>query len=929
MSVPESDRTPLSALIHLLGNLLGDVIVAQDGPAALELEEDVRARAKQLRAAPNPADADALAALIADLPVAQLTGLIKAFTHYFGLINLAESVERLRVLHERDRADGGQPRSESVETALVALKQRGIGADQLQALLDHAQITPVFTAHPTESKRRTSLKKLHRIADAARQLQDSDIMPRQRERLLAAIEEEVISLWHSDEVRVIKPTVIDEVKNGLYYFEESLVEMLPGLYRDMERSLREIYPDHEWRVPSFVRFGTWVGGDRDGNPFVTPAVTVEALRLLMSRIIRHHIRSVERLSHRLSQSSHQVAVSAEMDEFVARHAPLFPELAVVLERRNPHEPYRQVCSYIHAKLHQTLAYVERYTPDWSGVAVQPSAGTWYATAAELERDLLVMDASLRQHGGAAVADGFLRDVWRAVSVFGLHTATLDIRQHSSRHTAAVAEILAQSGVCADYAALGQPERAALLERELGNPRPLIPTHLHYSPETVETIETFRAVAAILEDLNAEAIETYIISMTEGVSDLLAVLLLAREAGLYEPGVRSRLNIVPLFETGADLTASPEIMHAVLSSAAYRQHLALRGDVQEIMLGYSDSNKDGGFLDAHWALYRAQLALAAVTAQHAIGLRLFHGRGGAVGRGGGPANRAILGQPPGTVGGRIKITEQGEVISDRYAEPETAYRHQEQVINAVLRSSFMASSTQVPPAWEKALEQLARHSRQVYRGLVYDHPRFVEYFRAATPITEISRLKIGSRPASRKASDRIEDLRAIPWVFSWMQSRVTLPGWYGLGSALDAYVQGSPGGLETLREMYHDWPFFSTIIDNAQMILAKADMDIAERYAALVPDQALAGEIFGIIKAEYELTVARLCEVAQIDEVLASQPILGRSIKQRNPYVDPLSFVQIELLRRLRADPEGAEHQPIEDAMLLSINGIAAGLKNTG
>ena len=929
MSIAEMDRSPLSALIHQLGNLLGAVIVAQDGAAALELEEAVRARTKQLRTTSDPVQAAELARLIAELPIQQMTGLIKAFTHYFGLINLAEGVERLRVLNLRDRLAHGEPRSESVETALAHLKAQGISAAQIQELLDLAQITPVFTAHPTESKRRTTLKKLHRIADAARQLIDDDLLPRQRERLMATMEEEIVGLWHSDEVRIIKPTVLDEVKNNLYYFEESLVAMLPLLYRDMESALRRIYPDHEWRVPSFVRFGTWVGGDRDGNPFVTPAVTVESLRLLMTRMVRQHIHSVERLSHRLSQSSHQVAISAAMTQFIADHAPLFPDLALVLERRNPHEPYRQVCSYIHAKLYQTLHYVERFQANWAGVAEQPATGLWYATSAALLHDLDVMDTSLRDHGGAAVADGFLRDVRRGVGAFGLHTATLDIRQHSSRHTAAIHEILAQAGVCADYTALDQTERTALLERELHNPRPLIPTHLYYSAETTETIETFRVVTAILEDLNAEAIETYIISMTEGASDLLAVLLLAREAGLYQPGVSSRLNIVPLFETGADLAASPAIMDTVLGSAVYRQHLALRGDVQEIMLGYSDSNKDGGFVDAHWALYRAQVALAEGATRHNVGLRLFHGRGGAVGRGGGPANRAILGQPPGTVGGRIKITEQGEVISDRYAEPDTAYRHQEQVINAVLRSSFSSAAAPLQPTWAAAMEHLAVFSRRVYRALVYDHPRFVEYFRAATPITEISRLKIGSRPASRKASDRIEDLRAIPWVFSWMQSRHTLPGWFGLGSALQDYIACNADGLTTLQAMYSDWPFFSIIIDNAQMILAKADMDIAERYATLVPDAALSAEIFGTIKAEYERTVACLCQVALIDEVLALQPILSHSIKQRNPYVDPLSFIQIELLRRLRADPEGSEHQAIEDAILLSINGIAAGLKNTG
>ncbi|HEY1016232.1 MAG TPA: phosphoenolpyruvate carboxylase [Herpetosiphonaceae bacterium] len=929
MAVNESDRSPLSGLIRLLGNALGATIVEQEGVAALELEEHVRLLAKNLRAAPDPARADELVRLLAGLPVSQLTGLIKAFTHYFGLINLAEGVERLRVLRERDRQHQHEPRSESIGAALRLLKAQGVEADALSAMLASAQITPVFTAHPTEAKRRTTLKKLHRIAAAAQQLVDELALPGQRADAQEIIQEEIVSLWQSDEVRLIKPTVIDEVKNGLYYFEESLVEMVPRLYRDFERSLGEAYPEAEWRLPPLFRFGSWVGGDRDGNPFVTPAVTIEAIRLLRGRMLKHHIRAIESLSHRLSQSSRQVAVTSELEDSIAADALAFPELAQVLAVRNPHEPYRQKCSYIHARLGRTLEYAERYQPDWGGGVAQPPADSWYRSSAQFLAELDLMDASLRQHGGAAIANGFLADVRRSAEVFGLHTATLDIRQHSSRHTSALAEILASAGMCDDYAALGQDERAELLARELLSPRPLIPTRLPYSAETSETIETFRVIAAVLEQLDAEMIETYIISMTEGVSDMLAVLVLAREADLYVPGKHSKLNIVPLFETGADLAAAGRILDTLLACEPYRQHLALRGDIQEIMIGYSDSNKDGGFVSAHWALYRSQLDLAAIAQRHGIALRLFHGRGGSVGRGGGPANRAILGQPAGTVQGRIKITEQGEVISDRYAEPETAYRHQEQVINAVLRASFPASSAAARPEWEAALEQVAEASRQVYRELVYDHPRFVEYFRQATPITEISRLKIGSRPASRKNSDRIEDLRAIPWVFSWMQSRHTLPGWFGLGASLRGYIDGQQGGLATLRAMYAEWPFFTSLLDNAQMILAKADMDIARLYATLVADEGLRAEIFGRIEAEYGLAVETIRQVAQVDELLATNPVLQRSIKQRNPYVDPLSFIQVELLRRLRSNPEGEEHQAIEDAILLSINGIAAGLKNTG
>ena len=925
MQVSDGDRSILSSLIHRLGTILGNVIIAQDGAAAFEQEEAVRQLAKRFRAGDGAA-AEQLSALVAQSSVDELLGLIKAFTHYFGLVNLAESVERLRVLEERDHQQAQHPRSESVHAAIEELQHQGVSAQELQALLNQAAIIPVFTAHPTEAKRRTTLKKLHRIAEAASgSINQTEV---EQSSLQAAITEEVVSLWQSDEVRFIKPTVIDEVKNGLYYFEESLVLMIPQFYRAIEQALQQVYPDHVWQVPSFVRYGSWMGGDRDGNPFVTPEVTVETLKLLLTRMTRHHIRLIERLSHRLSQSLRHVTISDELAQSIAADALVFPDLATTLSIRNPHEPYRQKCSYIHAKLHQTVQYNEQFTPDWAGETAKPAAGSWYSGRQQYLDDLEMMERSLQQHKGAVIADGFLRDVWRTASVFGLNAATLDIRQHSNRHEAALHEVLQAVGVCDNYQQLDETARTELLTRELRNPRPLIPTHLQYSAQTIETITTFRTIEALLADLNADVMHTYIISMTEGISDMLEVLLLAREAGLYQPQQHSLLDIVPLFETGADLAAAPDTFATILENPAYSEHLALRGNIQEIMLGYSDSNKDGGFVHAHWSLYKAQVGLTAVARQQNILLRLFHGRGGSVGRGGGPANRAIMGQPPGTINGKIKITEQGEVISDRYAEPAIAFRHQEQVVNAVLRSSFL-QATSLDPDWQAVIEAMADFARQTYQALVYEDPHFIDYFRKATPIAEISRLKIGSRPASRKSGNRIQDLRAIPWVFSWMQSRHTLPGWYGLGSALEHIIETRADGLAQLQTMYQQWPFFTTMLDNAQMILAKADMTIAQRYAELVQDTALRAAIFGRIQAEYQRTVQTLCSVAQIEEILETLPVLQHSIRQRNPYVDPLSFVQIELLRRLRSDPEGAQHQVLEDAILLSINGIAAGLKNTG
>jgi len=948
------DRDRLSATIHFLGDLLGNVIREQAGAAAFDLEERVRGLAKDLRAIEiDRPDAAArysalqaeMQRLVAGLPADQMRDLIRSFSTYFALVNLSEQLQRIWVLRDRAQRHPHQPRAESIMAAVNELKQAGVAAPAIQRWLDSALILPVFTAHPTEARRRTTLEKLRRIADIVER-ESAGLALSAADDATRAIIEEIVGLWQSDEVRIVRPTVLDEVKNGLYYFDVSLYDLIPRLYRDLEHALREHYPEHGWRVPALLRFGSWMGGDRDGNPFVTPEVTIETVRLLRMAGLRRQISAIEELSHRLGQSIRQVAISEELQCSLDDDAARFPTVAELLAHRNPYEPYRQKCTYIREKLLRSLDYAGTHAPDWGSAEPLPPEGMFYHHASELLADLLVIERSLRANAGAAVADGALHDLIRQVEVFGLHVATLDIRQHSERHTAALAEVLKAVGVCADYAALDEAARVELLAREVADPRPLIPTRLAYTPETIETIQTFRTVAAILEQLSPEALQTYIISMTRGVSDMLAVLLFAREAGLYRPDEElSRLNIVPLFETGADLAGCAAIMQQALELPVYREQVRLRGDEQEIMIGYSDSNKDVGFAAANWALYQAQRALRDLAAAQGIGLRLFHGRGGAIGRGGGPANQAILAQPPGSIGNQIKITEQGEVIADRYGMPALAHRHLEQVVNAVLRAGF-APHTDAPLEWEHTLEQLADISRRHYRALVYENPNFLPYFHTATPIAEISRLKIGSRPASRKNSGRIEDLRAIPWDFSWMQSRHTLPGWYGLGYALETFVAGDGwlvtgaasdeshrdtrhSSLVTLQDMYANWPFFRTMIDSAQMILGKADLHVAERYAELTPDPEVAREIFGAVKDEYVRTCRLISQVAQVDNLLDGSPVLQKSIARRNPYIDPMSYVQVELLRRLRADPEGLEHLALEDAILLSISGIAAGLKNTG
>lgn len=926
-----SGRDRLSAIIHFLGDLLGDVIRTQAGQTAYESEEKVRALSKELRAQHTDSRAAELQDHIAHCDVDELKDLIKAFSTYFALVNLSEQLQRSWILNERERQArrNHEPTRESVGEAIAHIAASGVDAAVLQTWLAHAVIRPVFTAHPTEARRRTTLDKLRRLVGV---LDDVAIDPSHLgdPETIAAAREEIVSLWQSDDIRVVKPTVIDEVQNGLYYFEQSIVRLIPGLYRELERSLTAAYPHHDWRVPALLRFGSWMGGDRDGNPFVRPETTIQAVRLMQHSALTFYAAETRRLSRRVSTSDRQVAIGAGLVASLEYDATIFPAVAADLLQRYPHEPYRRKLLIIAHRLQVTLQHTQHYRPVWP-TPHEPIDPHLYLDSEQLLADLKTLTDSLRANNGADIADGALHDLIRQVEVFGMSFAALDIRQHSERHTAALAEVLAHAGVVADYAALSEAGRTALLETELRSLRPLIPAELPYSEATNEIVETFRTITTINQQLAPGAIQTVIVSMTRGVSDVLTVLLFAREAGVLALP-NGGIDIVPLFETGEDLAHCETVIEACWQNPTYRAHVTRRGNVQEIMIGYSDSNKDVGFVAANWALYEAQRKLRDCGTAHAISMRLFHGRGGSIGRGGGPTNEAILAQPPGSVAGQIKITEQGEVISDRYSLPHLAKRHLEQVVHAVVKAAF-AQPVDPPRAWTTALETLATRSLRSYRELVYETPEFVEFFREVTPIAEISRLKIGSRPAARRNSQRIEDLRAIPWVFSWMQSRFTLPGWYGLGTAVEYFVNtydhGVDAAREMLQQMYREWAFFRTMIDNAQMILGKADMYIAYRYAELVENQPLAERMMVTIEAEYSRSVSAVCLISQSDELLARSPILQRSIALRNPYVDPISYIQVELLKRLRAAPDGNDHAALEDAILLTISGIAAGLKNTG
>jgi phosphoenolpyruvate carboxylase len=816
-----------------------------------------------------------------------------------------------------------------------------VTACQLNDFLQQALISPVFTAHPSEARRHTILEKLSAIARQLQRLEYSNLLPRERDLAVKSIGQAVETFWLTDTVRRGRPTVFDEVRQGLGVVESGLMDVVLRFYLELETAIVLVYPEFmdecagtkageltgpgalgAPRIPAVLRFGTWIGGDRDGHSHVTPVVTAQAIRLQQQTVLRHYLERVGALGAELSHSD-QCVRPGPLRDSLAQDAVLFPELP----ERNGHEPYRIKCRAIGMKLQRTLDYLENLEPRWTDADRAPQPGV-YMGRRELRADLMAIASDLQETGATAAAAGPVQDLIRLVEVFGTHLVTLDLRQHSARHGQAIEEIFAWAQVCPRYGKLTATDRFNILVGELQQTRPLIPAHMPFSPETSEVVQTFRTLAAVLEQQCPEAVETYIVSGTTEASHLLEVLLLAREARLFRPaeGI-SRLNIVPLFEALDPLRNAAVIIQRLLHQPIYRQHLRLRGDLQEVMIGYSDSNKESGFLQSAWALYRAQRDLGELSRRTKIAMQIFHGRGGAIGRGGGPANRAILAQPHGTVEGRVRFTEQGEVIADRYGDPAIAERHLEQILSAVLQTSFAVAGDRPDSTWEHALERLADHACQHYRALVYETPEFLTYFEQATPIAEISRLKIASRPPRRSSAQGIADLRAIPWVFSWMQNRHTLPGWYGLGSAVNDYLAENAGDMAMLQTMYQRWAFWRTLIDNAQMILAKADLTIARLYADLVDDQQLAARIYDRIADEFRRTTQVICEITGQKALLDNVPVLQRSIQRRNPYVDPLSFVQILLLKRLRSTSE--PNDELLTAVLESINGIASGLKNTG
>ena len=910
----DAKTQPLIEDIRLLGTILGDIIREQEGSAAFELVETIRRYSVAHQRNSDEAAGHALELLLRGLTPSQAVSVVRAFTYFSHLTNIAEDRHhvRRRAIYERENPDGGTPQTGSLARAFQRFAQAGIGKPEIAAALKQAWISPVLTAHPTEVQRKSLLDAELAIADL---LAERDTLHNTRDlgRNEEMLRIRITQLWQTRLLRFRKLTVRDEIENALSYYRTTFLREIPRLYQELEDLLGE-------PVAPFFRMGNWIGGDRDGNPNVNAETLDIAVRRQCETALTYYLGELHQLGAELSLSRMLVGCSPELDALA--------EASHDTSAHREDEPYRRATYGIHGRLTATFARLTE-----AGSTTLPPGIVPYTDPTEFLADLRAIDASLVAHHGAGLANLRLRPLIRAVEVFGFHLATVDLRQSSDRHEEALAELFAVAGVEADYPALQEEAKQKLLLRVLADARPLRLPFATYSEAAQSEFDIFVKARELRRSFGPETIRHYIISHTETVSDLLEVLLLQKEFGLLQGTVdagsdgRADLIVSPLFETIADLRNAEPIMRAFYALPGILDLVQRSGAQQDIMLGYSDSNKDGGFFTSSWELYRASTALVRFfESLPKITLRLFHGRGGTVGRGGGPSYQAILAQPPGTVNGQIRLTEQGEVISSKYANADIGRRNLETLMAAGLEATFLSGKELPPDAFLEAAGKLSSDSMSAYRAVVYDMPGFTEYFFAATPIAEIADLNIGSRPASRKANRRIEDLRAIPWSFSWGQSRVTLPGWFGFGSAVRRFLDDTPDGLELLQRMHAEWPFFRTLLSNMDMVLAKADASVARRYAELVPDRALAKRVFGAIEAEWASTVEALDAITGSTERLAENPSLARSIAHRFPYITPLNHLQVDLIRRWRA---GQTEEKIQRGILISINGVAAGLRNTG
>ncbi len=910
ISTDLSKDEPLKNDIRLLGRILGDTIREQEGVEIFNLIEKIRQTSIQFRRYGDLQAKTELETLLNSLSPEQTRHVVRAFSYFSHLSNIAEDQHHIR--RSRSHALAGSIQHEgNLNFALSKARQSGITDLNLRDFFNKAHIRPVLTAHPTEVLRKSIQNAQRVIAEQLEQRDRMTLTPEEQEENQKTLQSAVLSLWQTRMLRLNKLSVLDEVENGLSFYKQTFLKQLPKLYLSLENQFKHQTQSTSELIPPFLKIGSWIGGDRDGNPYVTASILKQTLGMQSAVAIHFYLEEINQLYKELSLS-----------ELLVKPSEALLTLAINANDPSQHsmdEPYRKALMGIYARMKSTAQCL---------ASDSILSADRYQSNQEFLADLDIIDDSLVGHGSLDLANGRLKHLRYAVSIFGFHLASIDLRQNSEVHQRTVAELLANAIPDCNYLKLTEHEKVALLWDELANPRPLFSPYLQYSTETHDELAIFEQARLAKQIYGEDCIENAIISKTDNLSDLLELALLLKESGLLNASTKTlRLNIVPLFETIADLQAAAKIMDALLANPLYQQYLKSRDNVQEVMLGYSDSNKDGGFLTSGWELYKAEIQLVETFKQHGVLLRLFHGRGGSIGRGGGPSYQAILAQPNGAVQGQIRLTEQGEVISSKYSNPNVGRRNLEVMAAATLEASLLAHSNSVPEQTQIAImDVLSQHAFESYRHLVYDNPGFETYFWQSTVIAEIANLNIGSRPASRKKSTAIEDLRAIPWVFSWAQCRIMLPGWFGFGSAVKWYLANNPNGLMQLQDLYKSWPFFASMISNMMMVLAKSELAISSRYAELVQDQKMAQSIFNTISNEYQDTKNLVLAITEQNELLDNNALLKRSIQHRFPYLDPLNHMQIELLKRYR---EGDRDEATTRGIHLSINGIAAGLRNSG
>jgi len=908
--------------IDLLDSMLYEVLFTHGGLELVSRAKKIMTLAKAWRDNPS-IDESEIKDEIAALSFAQRQDVIRAFTAFFHLLNVAEQNHRIRrnLSYELDDTKTSQPFS--IENAIVNLKEAGYSAADIKEAIPYLSIRLIVTAHPTETTKRTILNIKKRLSRRLKELENPYLTEKETNFIKENIFNEITILWQSNELSHQKPSVLDEVKGGLYYFDNTFFDVLPDIHREMRISLVKHFPEEEWKVPNFLRFGSWIGGDRDGNPFVTHDISWQTLELQRGLIITKYLEVFDYLIDRYSYCTTRIRISEDLTQLVKAKEDKY----LTQQQKWPieTETYRRALTFMRHRLAQ---------------AGKTDAG--YKNPEEILQELRIIRESLKHHLPTHDELRRINRVIRQFELFGFHLASLEIRNHSGEHEAAICEILAKVNIAKDYAALPEEEKQEKLTSVLTDPRPLLLSGEAYSEKTQEIIATFKTIKRAHDEFGAIAVPTYLISMTQAPSDLLEVLVLAKEAGLYylhpSGNITTTLKIAPLFETIGDLKASVETMRKVFETPIYRHHLALMNNYQEVMVGYSDGSKDGGNLTANWKIYKAQIDITQLAKEYGIRVEFFHGRGGSLGRGGGALNRSIASQPPQTVINGVKITEQGEVLSSRYLLTEIAHRNLEQAASTLLETvttTLKASKEETPvyinPHWIDSLDKISDIAFAKYRSLVFEDEDLFAYYNDVSPLKNFANLNIGSRPMHRVQKPSFTSLRAIPWVFGWMQNRQMIPGWYAAGTALQAFADAQSDNLENLRKMYKEWPLFTAIINNLQTALTQADMQIAKVYIPLAKNQEAARRIFANIEEEYVRTKKMVLLISEADELLAHYPLFRESMLFRIPHISPLNFLQVELLRELHGDAELSEEdeRKLITQILLTINGIIAGLRNTG